>query len=449
MQTLFKSNLFSSSSSKMGAKSFLSGGKKLGSSIVGAAKNNIVNFARTAQAMVPQKKEEKENNFIKNYTNFFGSKKTEKILRKNLKLVRDSLVNTFEIAKLLKASIVSITKDLKGKGIGKGGGIFGSLLAGGLAGLLVSALPALAAIAAAGGLLAFAIALWKNEEFRAATLNFIGTNSKKIFNFLKDIIGDFIKATVPKWIYNPVGFIRDLITGGDEFSKKHSELDQRLKDAGMNTIGLSDDRTKQEIRTSKHGRSPEQEKIFQEVEAERSKLDEAKSTMNKDMSDAAKNIDADRKPGEKRLIEEIKSLPFASKERVAKEKELRLYQVKTRELKKEARQEIKSDANKSVSSLPLSTDTTINGTNVDAVKSNLSDSSFTTSYKMAESGSIFNFQPIPTTIGDATNKSGSGGDVTSTSNGGTSGGDAVTFYSSSNPDSSYHKLNALMTFNIV
>ena len=76
----------------------------------------------------------------------------------------------------------------------------------------------------------------------------------------------------------------------------------------------------------------------------------------------------------------------------------------------------------------------------------MSDSSFTTSYKMTESGSIFNLQPIPTTIGDATNRSSSGGDVTSTSNGGTSGGDAVTFYSSSNPDSSYHKLNALMTF---
>ena len=120
MQTLFKSNLFPKSSSKVGAKNFLSGGKKLGSSIVGAAKNNIINFSKTAQAIVPQKKEENENSFIKNYTNFFGSKKTEKILRKNLKLVRDSLVNTFEIAKLLKASIVSITKDLKGKGIGKG-----------------------------------------------------------------------------------------------------------------------------------------------------------------------------------------------------------------------------------------------------------------------------------------------------------------------------------------
>ena len=119
MQTLFKSNLFSSSSSKVVAKNFVSGGKNLGSSIVGAARNNIIGFNRTAKAMVPQKKEENENSFIKNYTNFFGSKKTEKILRKNLKLVRDSLVNTFEIARHLKAAIVDIAKGLKGGGRAK------------------------------------------------------------------------------------------------------------------------------------------------------------------------------------------------------------------------------------------------------------------------------------------------------------------------------------------
>ena len=69
----------------------------------------------------------------KNYTNFFGSKKTEKILRKNLKLVRDSLVNTFEIARHLKAAIVDIAKGLKGKG-GKGGGLLGGL--GGMFGMI-------------------------------------------------------------------------------------------------------------------------------------------------------------------------------------------------------------------------------------------------------------------------------------------------------------------------
>ena len=443
MQTLFKSNLFSNSSSKVGAKKFLSGGKKLGSSIVGAARNNIIGFNRTAQAMVPQKKEENENSFIKNYTNFFGSKKTEKILRKNLKLVRDSLVNTFEIARHLKAAIVSISKGLKGKGGAGGGGLFGgikSFLAGALGGALVAALPVLLSIAAIGGLIAFGIALWKSPKFRKATLDFIKTSAEKIFEFLKDIIGNFIKAVVPKWIYNPVGFIRDVITGGDEFSKKHSQLDQRLKDAGMNTKGISENRSKQEIRHSKAGRTEEQEVIFQEVEAEREKLNDAKTNMNREVKTSVSDITSSRKPKEDQLKKEIQSLRPASKERVAKEKELRIYQAETRELKKEAKEKITSDANQKVSSPPPT---------VDGTQSNLNTLSFADSLKMAESGKNFiTFEPI--TFGNASDEqSTSGGDVTSTSSGGTTGGDAVTFYSSSNPDSSYHKLNAMVTFNIV
>ena len=173
MQTLFKPNLFSSSSSKMGAKNFVSGGKKLGSSIVGAAKNNIVGFNRTAQAMMPQKKEEKENNFISNYTNFFGAKKTERILRKNLKLVRDSLVNTFEIARHLKAAIISITGNLKGKG-GMGGGLF----AGGLGVLLLPLLPLLIKLAAIGTIAGIGIALIQSEKFQKAFFGFIGESAK-------------------------------------------------------------------------------------------------------------------------------------------------------------------------------------------------------------------------------------------------------------------------------
>ena len=69
----------------------------------------------------------------------------------------------------------------------------------------------------------------------------------------------------------------------------------------MDTKGRSNDRTQQEIRTNKSGRTPEQEKIFKEVEAERSKLKETKKTMSKDMKNAEKQVIADRKPGEEQL----------------------------------------------------------------------------------------------------------------------------------------------------
>ena len=81
---------------------------------------------------------------------------------------------------------------------------------------------------------------------------------------------------------------RDFATGGGQFNKEHDELDQKLKDAGMNNIGLSDDRTRQEIRTSKHGRSPEQEKIFEDVEAKREKLHELKNKQKGEIKELLK-----------------------------------------------------------------------------------------------------------------------------------------------------------------
>ena len=83
---------------------------------------------------------------------------------------------------------------------------------------------------------------------------------------------------------------------------------------------------------------------------------------------------------------------------------------------------------------------------VSAVKSDLNTLSFADSLKLTEKGNVFTFEPI--TFANAS-ESTSGGDVSSTSSSGTTGGDAITFYSSSNSDPTYHKLNALMTFNIV
>ena len=82
---------------------------------------------------------------------------------------------------------------------------------------------------------------------------------------------------------------------------------------------------------------------------------------------------------------------------------------------------------------------------MNAVKSDLNTISFADSLKMAESASILNVEPFTFDAG-STDQGSDGGKVSSTSNGGTSGGDSVTFYSSSSSDPSYHKLNAQMTF---
>lgn len=95
-------------------------------------------------------------------------------------------------------------------------------------------------------------------------------------------------------------------TAGSDSAKKYvnkkKELDQRLKDAGMTRGGFSKDRSKQDIRHGKHGRTEEQEKIWQEVQAERKALEAAKKNMEKEISEAKKaqrqDIRAREKAGE-------------------------------------------------------------------------------------------------------------------------------------------------------
>jgi len=96
---------------------------------------------------------------------------------------------------------------------------------------------------------------------------------------------------------------RNKATGGQKFTDRHKELDQKLKDAGMNSRGISDSRSAQDKRHSKHGRSEEQERIFQEVQAERDQLNATKKSMNEEIKEARKQWKADamanKKPGEK------------------------------------------------------------------------------------------------------------------------------------------------------
>tara|TARA_B100000035_G_scaffold300641_1_gene296516 strand:+ start:162 stop:1799 length:1638 start_codon:yes stop_codon:yes gene_type:complete len=69
---------------------------------------------------------------------FFGSKRTETRLRGSVKRLRNSLINTFDIAAILKTVIIGITKQLSdapSKLKGKGGGLLG-MLKNGIIGLI-------------------------------------------------------------------------------------------------------------------------------------------------------------------------------------------------------------------------------------------------------------------------------------------------------------------------
>ena len=464
MQTLFKSNLFSNSSSKVGAKNFLSGGKKLGSSIVGAARNNIIGFNRTAQAMVPQKKEENENNFIKNYTNFFGSKKTEKILRKNLKLVRDSLVNTFEIARHLKAAIIGIAGDLKG-GVGKGGGGILSKLAmfTSLVSLLLNpTVWGILGLLAVGGI----AALLANEKTRKAIMDFFQYQLPKFWDFLKPRVIDLVKAMmpwIPDWMWNitqdesttkvksrveEVGVEQALAELKAELESKRWDLGARFRgeirelkeqifmleqgqekqygvkgwDFFQGVPGMTEEmRLKRiEIRTQREN-SPENDKSK-----------EYKDETNDIIKAEMKKIRAKWKAwGDE---DQRNNLPRRDKHMILKDKNLAKEQ-------QEKRIRLAEEGNPAYE-MYLPKNKNIEGSKSDL--NNLDLSKFYSDGSLSETA--FNFQPFTFDLSQGQDSSGG---IINTSGGNSPSGNAVTFFASSNSDPSYHKLNALMTFNIV
>ena len=110
--------------------------------LIVAAGNSVNKVQESTQTI--SKRLTKDQKFAMNYLEFFGSKKTTKILRKNLKSIKNSLMATFEMAKVLKKKVAETSKG--GGGIGGilggavglfGKGLFGKLLLAGLLGVSV------------------------------------------------------------------------------------------------------------------------------------------------------------------------------------------------------------------------------------------------------------------------------------------------------------------------
>ena len=112
-------------------------------------------------------------------------------------------------------------------------------------------------------------------------------------------------------------------TGGGEFTKKHDELDQKLKDAGMDISGASRSRSPQERKAGESGRTEEQEAIYQEVKAERDRINALKKQMRAEMDASSAEIKGSygigRLPRQKK--EERRERISASKEEIRKKYE--------------------------------------------------------------------------------------------------------------------------------
>ena len=176
--------------------------------LIVAARNSVNKVQESTQTI--SKGLNKNEKFAMNYVQFFGSKKTTKILKKNLKSIKESLMSTFEMAKTLRKKVGEMSK---GGFLGGALGFLGKGLLGGLLGKLVLGTLVGVAIGGLGFLL-----------YRNAGQFFKFLREKK--DQLAPIIEGLIKRFVEK-VFLPAG-VQDLT---DDLSTKVStDIDALLQE---------------------------------------------------------------------------------------------------------------------------------------------------------------------------------------------------------------------------
>jgi len=218
-----------------------------------AAKSSVRAMERTTNTIVKSPDITKNEKLGINYVQFFGSKKNAKILKKSLKTIRDSLVATFAIAKLLKSEITKISKLFGESGGGKrGGGILGSLLGFGARGIGLGirgaalgiksllffakflanpvVLKILGIAAAVGGTFTLGKFLLDNRE---NIKEFILSRAKGIYDTLERVIQGIVESVIGKT------FKTDVLTNVE------LESDRRIEE-GFGKLTQEEDMTQQD-----------------------------------------------------------------------------------------------------------------------------------------------------------------------------------------------------------
>jgi len=201
--------------------------KIMGSAAAGlfsAAKSSVRRMEKTTEAISKSPDITKEQKLGINYVQFFGSKKNAKILKKSLKAIRDSLVATFAIAKMLRSEVSKNVKLIGEKTKGKKG--FFGLGLGGLLGLLsflanpivLGALGIGAGVAGIGILGTF---LFNNRD---KIISFIMDKSRGLYDFLISFVSDVVSD-----------FLGDRFKS-NELRNVEEESEERIKSSKKNLI---------------------------------------------------------------------------------------------------------------------------------------------------------------------------------------------------------------------
>ena len=206
-----------------------------------AAKSSIRRMEKTTDTISKAPDVTKEQKFGINYVQFFGSKKNSKILKKSLKSIRDSLVATFAIAKLLRSEVSKNVK-LIGDKTKKNKGLFGIGLGGILSLISILTNPIVlgvlgigAGVAAGGFLIKF---LYDNRD---NIINFIMDRAKGLYDFLQSFVSNAVRDFLSDRTKSPE--LRNLeFKSEDRIDKRQKELEKGDEEKGIEPLLPNDAR---------------------------------------------------------------------------------------------------------------------------------------------------------------------------------------------------------------
>ena len=224
-----------------------------------AAKSSIRRVENVTKTISKAPDVTKEQKFGINYVQFFGSKKNSKILKKSLKSIRDSLVATFAIAKLLRSEVSKNVK-LIGDKTKKNKGLFGIGLGGilSLISLLTNpiVLTVLGIGAGAAGIGFLGAFLYSNRD---KIIEFIMDKARGLYDFLQSFVSNVVRDFLSDRAKSPE--LRNLeFKSEDRIDARQKELEKGDEEKGIEPL-LPNDARVQAVEEEINRLSKEQLKI--------------------------------------------------------------------------------------------------------------------------------------------------------------------------------------------
>ncbi len=218
----------------------------------------------------------KQQKFGINYVGFFGSKRNVKILKKSLKSIRDSLVATFAIAKLLRTEVSKNAKLIGEKTKGKKG-FFGVGLGGILSLISILTNPiVLSVLGIAGGVAAGGFLIKFLYDNRDSIVGFIMDKARGLYDFLQSFVSNIVRDFIGDRVKSPE--LRNLEFRSEERIEenmdkimkdpdfKGTEGDARIEATNLEIKFLREEQQKLDLSTNQRGR-PKKPRDLKKFEA--------------------------------------------------------------------------------------------------------------------------------------------------------------------------------------